>query len=161
MRELKPCPFCGGEDIYADGYDHAAGLRWRVLCLDCMGMVDPGTIQQKYRAIEAWNRRASDNKDAEIERLKENIKALENDNYNAEMNLKHITAELAESQRREKAVVEDLYNAAPCFACVNFCGNSGDCDGAGRCRYAEPEMSRYPNKFVWRGPVDKKGVDPT
>jgi hypothetical protein len=103
----------------------------------------------------AYHLECSDN-----ERLRDTNQALERDIYNAEMNLKHITAELAESQRREKAVVEDLYNAAPCFACVNFCGNSGDCDGAGRCRYAEPEMSRYPNKFVWRGPVDKKGVDP-
>jgi ribosome-binding protein aMBF1 (putative translation factor) len=54
---LLPCPFCGGENICVDGYEHGAGLRWRIVCLDCMGMVDPGTIQQKYRAIEAWNRR--------------------------------------------------------------------------------------------------------
>lgn len=57
MDKLLPCPFCGGSNIYADGYDHAAGKRWRVVCLDCMGMVDSGTEQQKYRAIEAWNRR--------------------------------------------------------------------------------------------------------
>jgi len=50
MIKLKPCPFCGCENIYIDGYKHGAGLRWRVMCLDCMGMVDPGTIQQKYRA---------------------------------------------------------------------------------------------------------------
>ena len=53
----KPCPFCGGTDIYIDGYQHGAGMRWRVVCLDCMATVDPGYIQQKYRAIEAWNRR--------------------------------------------------------------------------------------------------------
>ena len=58
MNELKPCPFCGGANLYIDGYDHTAGKRWRVVCLDCMAMVDPGTEQQKYRAIEAWNRRA-------------------------------------------------------------------------------------------------------
>ena len=57
MTELKPCPFCGGENIFVDGYEHDAGIRWRVLCLDCMATVDDGTIQQKYRAIEAWNRR--------------------------------------------------------------------------------------------------------
>lgn len=57
MDNLKPCPFCGGTNLYVDGYEHGAGLRWRVLCLDCMATVDPGTIQQKYRAIEAWNRR--------------------------------------------------------------------------------------------------------
>lgn len=58
MSEIKACPFCGGNNIYVDGYEHDAGVRWRVVCLDCMGMVDPGTIQQKYRAIEAWNSRS-------------------------------------------------------------------------------------------------------
>lgn len=58
MENLRNCPFCGGENIYVDGYDHAAGKRWRVVCLDCMATVDPGTIQQKYCAIEAWNRRS-------------------------------------------------------------------------------------------------------
>lgn len=58
MSELKNCPFCGGSNIYVDGYDHDAGKRWRVVCLDCMATVDDGCIQQKYRAIEAWNRRA-------------------------------------------------------------------------------------------------------
>ncbi len=57
MNKLKPCPFCGSEHIYVDGYEHGAGQRWRVVCLDCMAMVDKGTIQLKYRAIEAWNRR--------------------------------------------------------------------------------------------------------
>lgn len=58
MNEMKPCPFCGGKNIFVDGYDHAAGKRWRAICLDCMATVDPGTMQQKYRAIEEWNRRA-------------------------------------------------------------------------------------------------------
>ena len=58
MNELKPCPFCGGTNLYVDGYDHTAGKRWRVVCLDCMATVDLGWVQQKYRAIEAWNRRA-------------------------------------------------------------------------------------------------------
>jgi len=45
---------------------------------------------------------------SENERLRDTNQALERDIYNAEMNLKHITAELAESQRREKAVVDAL-----------------------------------------------------
>lgn len=57
---LLPCPFCGGINLYLDGYEHGSGLRWCVTCLDCMAKVDPGTIQQKYRAIAAWNRRADD-----------------------------------------------------------------------------------------------------
>lgn len=63
MDELKPCPFCGDVNIYVDGYEHGAGLRWRVVCLSCMGMVDPGIFQQKYRAIEAWNRRTKEEYD--------------------------------------------------------------------------------------------------
>ena len=57
-EKLLPCPFCGGTNLYTDGYQHSAGLRWRVVCIDCMATVDDGTQQQKYRAIEAWNRRA-------------------------------------------------------------------------------------------------------
>lgn len=69
---LLPCPFCGGENPYIDGYEHSAGLRWRVVCLGCMGMVDPGTTQQKYRAIEAWNRRAEpENKPLTLEELRQ------------------------------------------------------------------------------------------
>lgn len=57
--QLKPCPFCGSKTLYVDGYEHGCGsIRWRVLCIGCMATVDPGTCQQKYRAIEAWNRRA-------------------------------------------------------------------------------------------------------
>lgn len=74
--------------------------------------------------------------------------------------IRALKAQLAESQRREKAAVEDLYKAAPCFACVHFSRNDGDCFGAGRCRYAEPEMSRCQDGFKWRGPVDEKGADP-
>ncbi len=57
MDVLKPCPFCGGENIFVDGYEHGAGIRWRVLCLDCMATLDDVTIHQKFRAIVAWNRR--------------------------------------------------------------------------------------------------------
>lgn len=57
MDILKPCPFCGGENIFVDGYEHDAGIRWRVLCLDCMATLDDATIHQKFRAIVAWNRR--------------------------------------------------------------------------------------------------------
>lgn len=58
MDELKNCPFCGGRNTYIDDYTTPVGIRWRVVCLDCMAMVDDGCEQQKYRAIEAWNRRA-------------------------------------------------------------------------------------------------------
>ena len=71
MEGLKPCPYCGGHNIYVDGYDHAAGKRWRVVCLDCMATVDDGTTQQKYRAIEQWNLRVPDTTGINPARLSE------------------------------------------------------------------------------------------
>lgn len=112
MSELKPCPFCGGE-ARLTSFDDGPVKRWFIQCkkhIECGGRMIAKPTETE--AIVAWNRRASDNKDAEIERLKENIKALENDNYNAEMNLEHVTAELAESRRREKEAVEDILDAA-------------------------------------------------
>lgn len=71
-KTLLPCPFCGSTNLYAHDYDHGNGIRWRVCCLGCMGMVDPGTIQQKYRAMEAWNRRAiADNEPLTAEELRQ------------------------------------------------------------------------------------------
>lgn len=76
--------------------------------------------------------------------------------------IENLQTQLAESQRREKAAVEELHRAAPCFACTHFERNKeGGCVGAGRCRYAEPEMSRYPDRFDWRGPSEEKGADPS
>lgn len=65
--------------------------------------------------------------------------------------IESLKAQLVESQHREKAAIRELNDAAPCFACLNFKRNSGICFGAGRCRYAEPEFSRYPHGFEWRG----------
>ena len=57
MKVLKPCPFCGGENIDGFVYEDVAGLWWRVLCLDCMATLDDATIHQKFRVNVAWNRR--------------------------------------------------------------------------------------------------------
>lgn len=53
MRELKPCPFCGGE---AHIHRHE---RFGVECDECgMGL---GCIKNTEKeAIEAWNRRVGD-----------------------------------------------------------------------------------------------------
>ena len=57
MKVLKPCPFCGGENIFVDEYEQYAGTRCRVVCLDCMATLDDATIHQKFRVNVAWNRR--------------------------------------------------------------------------------------------------------
>ncbi|MPM88569.1 hypothetical protein SDC9_135673 [bioreactor metagenome] len=64
--------------------------------------------------------------------------------------LARLRAELERVTAERDAAVEELYNAAPCFACVNFNRNSGDCFGAGRCRYVDEVAQMYPGGFKWR-----------
>ena len=56
--ELKPCPFCGGNDIKA-GYDRYFNYGY-VLCRTCRAEVWHKGISAKKEAIDKWNRR-SDN----------------------------------------------------------------------------------------------------
>ena len=57
MKELKPCPFCGGE---AKCYDYAPTWatthKWVVECSICGANIPIYKIKEE--AIEAWNRRA-------------------------------------------------------------------------------------------------------
>ncbi len=51
-KQLKPCPFCGGENIkleLEDEYD-----VWRVMCWRCNATIQ---IEGKEKAIKKWNRR--------------------------------------------------------------------------------------------------------
>lgn len=56
MKELKPCPFCGGEAIC---YDYAPTWatthKWVVECSICGANIPLYKIKEE--AIEAWNRR--------------------------------------------------------------------------------------------------------
>lgn len=54
---LRPCPFCGYDKPMFDTYDTKTGRRVRVVCPECMGMVDNGWSQSKYIVLELWNRR--------------------------------------------------------------------------------------------------------
>lgn len=56
--KLKPCPFCGSEDVSYFNYDHAAGERWGVVCLGCMAQIDPGWAQSMIAVQELWNKRS-------------------------------------------------------------------------------------------------------
>ena len=49
--ELKPCPFCGGMNLY-----YAAGRFYAVECSDCGAKV-VGAFRTEEEAAEAWNRR--------------------------------------------------------------------------------------------------------
>lgn len=70
-EELKPCPFCGGEEVYVEEYEHHPGaVRWRVLCAGCMAGIDTGTRQSAGDAVLDWNRRAERTCRVEVERRK-------------------------------------------------------------------------------------------
>ena len=58
-EELKPCPFCGGEDIYLKevDLDFAFSTYYHVRCLTCNCNLDSIQNTSKSKAIEAWNRR--------------------------------------------------------------------------------------------------------
>lgn len=56
--DLKPCPFCGSEEIMYIQYNHIAGKRWRVQCAHCVAGIDPGYAQIRHVVRDMWNRRA-------------------------------------------------------------------------------------------------------
>lgn len=56
--KIIPCPFCGeSEEIAVEGYTTEAGLRWRIVCCNCMAGIDRGWDQSPYPPIELWNTR--------------------------------------------------------------------------------------------------------
>lgn len=71
MSELKPCPFCGGDAeldfakasfIYTDvfGKAHDSGFFYTVRCIDNVCGCHIGIYEEPKMAMEAWNRRTSD-----------------------------------------------------------------------------------------------------
>lgn len=64
MRELKPCPFCGGQAeirVYlASNGKKSYTVRCKSMCAVTCGHVENGRWRAtlKREAIEAWNRRA-------------------------------------------------------------------------------------------------------
>lgn len=51
-EKLKPCPFCGGNNLSVEGIT----FYW-VECIDCNASISGHETEEQ--AIEAWNRRAS------------------------------------------------------------------------------------------------------
>jgi hypothetical protein len=92
MDKLKPCPFCGGNvelkhkeiDKCGNRQDGHLVTRWGVRCVNCGIEKDGGVslywfrhdetlelVSSNYdgrkKAIEAWNRRAADNKEIDFD----------------------------------------------------------------------------------------------
>lgn len=55
QTDLKPCPFCGGEQVYISQEHVAPGEIWWVRHKGCYGSLAHGT---EAEAITAWNTRA-------------------------------------------------------------------------------------------------------
>jgi Lar family restriction alleviation protein len=49
--KLKPCPFCGSDDVELD-----LDYRWRIVCRDCDSK--GSGYEENKKAVAAWNRRA-------------------------------------------------------------------------------------------------------
>ena len=54
QKELKPCPFCGGN---AKAEKETYGIWWRVKCQNCPCEVGRNWFGTKAKVVEAWNRR--------------------------------------------------------------------------------------------------------
>lgn len=56
-KDVKPCPFCGSDEIFFEHYDHAVGKRVRIVCVGCMASIDTGWMVQRSQVAELWNQR--------------------------------------------------------------------------------------------------------
>lgn len=55
---VLPCPFCGSKNIAYGKYEHTAGRRYAIVCMNCMAQIDPGWAQSWGAVQGMWNRRA-------------------------------------------------------------------------------------------------------
>lgn len=65
--ELKPCPFCGSDNIQIafHGYIRkdfvrGTGIWYKCVCSDCCAEIDPGDNVTIREAVNTWNRRVQD-----------------------------------------------------------------------------------------------------
>lgn len=52
MMKLKPCPFCGSENV--SGTQHLNPNNYEIICMNCYARM---RRTAKRKAIEAWNMR--------------------------------------------------------------------------------------------------------
>ena len=94
-RELKPCPFCGGE---GELQESGVPQFWHVVCLGCFVH---GPMVYKKLAIQAWNKRPA--LDAEQEENKEALGILSPWLADARRG-KHVCSDISTLTRVEQAL---------------------------------------------------------
>lgn len=60
-KELKPCPFCGGEACTMEEFDGFDTTQYSVQCQSCK--IETMLFNERAEAIAAWNRRVSSGKE--------------------------------------------------------------------------------------------------
>lgn len=64
MRGLKPCPKCGGQNLWRKAFQYMPMVtKWAICCEDC-GHTGPERLYIMY-AEEAWNEAAGGEDDAQ------------------------------------------------------------------------------------------------
>lgn len=58
--KLRPCPFCGSEEVVYVKYHHTVGERWKIMCCGCTANIDPGYARERHIVQGMWNRRKTD-----------------------------------------------------------------------------------------------------
>jgi len=70
-EELKPCPFCGGNDLSLMA-GNVTGKYHKILCYDCNAVIASSTRQ----AWQAWNTRAYEPELTQLREENERLKAM-------------------------------------------------------------------------------------
>ena len=63
MKELKPCPFCGGKAEMLISEYEGSRKEYPAACAECDGMVERWR-ETEEEAVEQWNRRVNYKEDA-------------------------------------------------------------------------------------------------
>ena len=59
VMEIKPCPFCGDEDIFVvKRYVDGIWSGWKIVCPNCDLVVSSQGHDNKRELVKDWNRRA-------------------------------------------------------------------------------------------------------
>lgn len=55
--QLKPCPFCGSDEVVYMKYQTVSGERYKVFCCGCTASIDTGWHISMCQPQELWNKR--------------------------------------------------------------------------------------------------------